>query len=294
MGKIICIDAGHGGSDPGASGNGVIEKNVTLNGALKLGEALKKQGFDVIFTRVSDNYISLGERCGIANSKGADLFISIHVNSAPSEAASGTEVLCYKKNYFAELLQKNLIKKLGTKDRGVKERKDLAVLNGTKMNAVLIEIAFLSNKEDAKLLKSEIFIEKCAYAVTKAVCEYFKVPFKDNSEEGGTEMDAHKKIDVVIDGKKETTDGYFIDDRNLFTADFLRRLGFKVGYDEKSKAVIIDNGDVKDIDVIADGKPEKVASVFRDGFNFVSLRELERVGAIDVDYKDGLVYIEKK
>ena len=294
MRKIICIDAGHGGSDPGASGNGVIEKNVTLNGALKLGEALKKQGFDVIFTRVSDNYIALGERCRIANSKGADLFISIHVNSAPSEAASGTEVLCYERSYFAELLQNNLIEKLGTKDRGVKERKDLAVLNGTRMNAVLIEIAFLSNKEDAKLLKSEIFIEKCAYAATKTVCEHFNVPFKEESEGGGTEKDTRKKIDVVIDGKKETTDGYFIDERNLFTADFLRRLGFKVGYDEKSKAVVIDNGDVKDIDVIADGKPEKVAAVFRNGFNFVSLRELERVGVIDADYKDGVVYIEKK
>ncbi len=291
MGKIICIDPGHGGSDPGASGNGVIEKNVTLNAALKLGEELKKQGFDVIFTRVSDNFIALGERCRIANSKGADLFISVHVNSASSSAASGTEVLCYEKNTFAGILQESLIKELGTNDRGVKERKDLAVLNGTKMNAVLIEIAFLSNPEEAKLLQKESFIEKFVYATALAVCKYFNVAFKEDS--GEVSEDLSKKINVIINGKKETIDGYFIDDRNLFTADFLKRLGFNVGYDENTKEVIIDNNDMRDIDLVANGKPEKVSAILRNDFNFVSLRELQRIGVLEVDYKDGVVYIEK-
>jgi len=292
MGKIICIDAGHGGADSGAVGNGIIEKNVTVNAALKLGEILKRQGFDIIFTRVSDNYIALGERCRIANSNAADLFISVHVNSASSASASGTEVLCYEKNYFAELLQKSLIDNLGTKDRGVKERKDLAVLNGTEMNAALIEIAFLSNADDARLLKKELFIEKCAYAAAKAVCKYFNVVFKDNSPEIGS--DVHKKIDVVINGEKETVDGYFIEDRNLFTADFLKRLGFNVGYDQNTKAVIIDNDDVGNIDVVAGEKTEKVSAILRKGFNFVSLRELQRIGVLDVDYKDGVVLLGKR
>jgi len=132
MSKLICVDAGHGGSDPGTSGNGIVEKIVTLNTALKVGKLLREQGFDVVFTRVVDKYIAFGERCRIANQKMADLFISIHVNSAGNTSVLGTKTLCYSKNKFAEIVQKNLINNLGTKDRSIKERKDLYVLNGTK------------------------------------------------------------------------------------------------------------------------------------------------------------------
>ena len=287
MEKVICIDAGHGGSDSGAVGNGIKEKDITLKTALKAGEVLKKQGFDIIFTRVSDNYINLGERCRRANSKNADLFISFHTNSAENVNASGTETLCYKKNYLAEIIQKYLIDRLGTKDRGVKERKDLAVLNGTRMNAVLIEMAFISNFDDAKFLKSELFIENCVIAIAMAVCKYFGIEYKIDS--GGT-SEMKKSIDVIINGKKETVDGYFADGKNLFTSNFLRQLGFFVKYDENTKEVIIDDK-VRSIDVIADGKKENVKAVFKNDFNYVSLRELERIGIINLDYKDGVVYI---
>ena len=109
MSKLICIDAGHGGSDSGASGNGVIEKNITLKIALRLGEILKQQGFSILFTRANDQFIGLGERCQKANNNLADLFISIHVNSAANPNARGTETLCYSKNLIAEIIQKYLI-----------------------------------------------------------------------------------------------------------------------------------------------------------------------------------------
>ncbi len=288
MGKIICIDAGHGGTDSGAVGNGIKEKDITLKTALKAGEVLKKQGFDIVFTRVSDNYINLGERCRIANSKNADLFISFHVNSAGNSQASGTETLCFEKNYFAELVQKSLIDNLGTKNRGIKERKDLAVLNGTRMNAVLIEMAFISNFDDAKLLKSDLFIDDCVVSVAMAVCGYFGIKYKSDGEKGDSEM--KKSINVILNGRKETVDGYFADGKNLFTTDFLRRLGFSVEYDENTKEVIVDN-EVKNIEVIADGKKETVEAVFKNNFNYVSLRALERIGIIKVDYKDGVVYV---
>lgn len=292
MGKIICIDAGHGGTDPGASGNGVIEKEVTLSTALKTGEALKKQGFNVIFTRNADKYVSLGQRCQTANNSAADLFISIHVNAAANEQASGTEVLCYEKNSFASLLQEYLIKELSTKDRGVKERKDLAVLNGTRMNAALVEIAFLSNKEDAKLLKQELFLEKCAAAITMAVCKYYGVEYKEDTDMDGKIIS--KKINVVLNGEKTSADGYFYEDKNLFTADFIKKLGYCVGYDKNSKEVIINgDGDAREIEVIAKGKAENVKAILRDGFNYVLLRELSRIGIIKADYKDGKVYIDR-
>ena len=179
MSKVICIDAGHGGKDSGAVGNGVIEKDVALKTALIIGEMLKEQGFDVVFTRTSDVYVQLNERCKIANSKNADLFISVHINSAANENAKGTETLCYSKNKFAELVQKNLVSTLNTNDRGVKERKDLAVLNGTKMTAVLLELGFLSNREEAKMLQNESFIHNVAKSVVVSVCNYFGVCFKN-------------------------------------------------------------------------------------------------------------------
>lgn len=183
MGKIICIDAGHGGTDSGAVGNGVVEKVLTLKTALAVGEMLRKQGFDVVYTRTTDVFVKLNERCRIANSKNADLFISVHVNSANNVNAKGTETLCYSQNKFAEVVQKSLVASLKTNDRGVKERKDLAVLNGTKMTAVLIELGFLSNKDEAERLKQEEFLEKAVKAVGKSVCSYFGVGFKDYMED---------------------------------------------------------------------------------------------------------------
>ena len=183
MSKIICIDAGHGGTDPGAVGNGVIEKDAALKTALIIGEMLKEQGFDVVFTRTSDVYVQLNERCRIANSKNADLFISVHINSAANENAKGTETLCYSRNKFAEIVQKILVDNLNTSDRGVKERKDLAVLNGTKMTAVLLELGFLSNKEEAKMLQNESFIHNAAKSVVVSVCNYFGLCFKNYKED---------------------------------------------------------------------------------------------------------------
>ena len=242
MSKLICVDAGHGGTDSGASGNGIIEKVVTLRVANILGELLKNQGFNVIFTRTADNFVSLGERCRIANSKEADLFVSIHVNSASNKEARGTETLCYSKNKLAEAVQLNLVNDLKTKDRGIKERKDLYVLNGTKMTAVLVEMAFLSNKEDAELIKGKAFLYTTALAVTKGICQYFNIKFKADEEvKPNSKTVIDKDIDILLNGERIISKGYFADNKNLFTADFLRTLGFDVGYNPNTKQVIINS-----------------------------------------------------
>ena len=90
--STIVVDAGHGGKDPGASGNGVVEKKVALAVALKLGEYLKKMpNTKVVYTRKKDVFIELNERARIANHSGADLFISIHCNANPSTRPFGSE-----------------------------------------------------------------------------------------------------------------------------------------------------------------------------------------------------------
>ncbi|MFG5142549.1 N-acetylmuramoyl-L-alanine amidase, partial [Campylobacter lari] len=90
-GKIIVIDPGHGGKDPGTLGDkGVREKDVVLSVALKLGNELKKRGYKIYYTRSTDKFINLRDRTSMANEKMADLFISIHANAAPNKQRAKT------------------------------------------------------------------------------------------------------------------------------------------------------------------------------------------------------------
>src|SRR5690554_1081696 len=110
--------------------------------------------------RENDSYVDYTVRASIANKLGASLFLSIHNNAFPNNLnVRGTEVLCYSKTTepgftgydFAKIVHKFLISRLGTVDRGIIERPNLSVLNGTKMPSVLAEIAYMSNKDDLAL-----------------------------------------------------------------------------------------------------------------------------------------------
>lgn len=236
MGKIICIDAGHGGKDPGAVGNGVVEKDVALKTAKAVGELLKKQGFEVVYTRTYDVFVNLNERCRIANAKNADLFISVHVNSATNTDAKGTETLCYSKNEFAYIAQKGLISALKTNDRGVKERKDLAVLNGTKMTAVLLELGFLSNADEAKMFKKESFYSTVANAVVKSVCSYFDVGVK--VEEKKEDMEMVENVVMGVGGVDKEVKRILKDGENYVRLRDLEGV-LSVSYDRESKKVSV-------------------------------------------------------
>ena len=236
MGKIICIDAGHGGKDPGAVGNGVVEKDVALKTAKAVGELLKKQGFEVVYTRTSDVFVNLNERCRIANAKNADLFISVHVNSATNTDAKGTETLCYSKNEFAYIVQKGLISALKTNDRGLKERKDLAVLNGTKMTAVLLELGFLSNADEAKMFKKESFYSNVANAVVKSVCSYFGVGVK--VEEKKEDMEMVESVVMGVGGVDKEVKRILKDGENYVRLRDLEGV-LSVSYDRESKKVSV-------------------------------------------------------
>ena len=290
MSKLICIDAGHGGDDSGAPGNGILEKNITLKVAKEIGQMLEKQGISVIYTRTADKDVSLKQRCKTANNGNADLFVSIHINSSENKEARGTETLCYSSNRLAELIQKYLLRYLKLKDRGVKERKDLAVLNGTKMIAVLCELAFLSNKEEAEFIKTDEFVKLSAEAVVKGICEYLGIEFKtENKIEEKREIAVEKTINVVVNGEKDFTQGYFVDGKNLFTADFIRQLGFDVGYDEETKQVIINP---KELKLNVDGKEICVEAININGFNFCPVRSLARAVGFDVIGNKENVYLK--
>ncbi|MBE6008774.1 MAG: N-acetylmuramoyl-L-alanine amidase [Lachnospiraceae bacterium] len=170
----VCVDAGHGGKDSGAVNGTIYEKDIALDIALRFGGLLKGRGYEVMFTRRDDTFVSLDDRVSIANGSDADIFISIHTNSALNKEANGTETLAFDKDErLGVVLHKYMIKDLGLKDRGVKQRKDLAVLNGTKMPAVLVETAFLSNESEKSLLMEAAKREMIAEALLKGVEEYF-------------------------------------------------------------------------------------------------------------------------
>lgn len=178
MRKVICIDAGHGGADPGAVNGKYQEKNVALGIALKIGYKLTKKGHKVVFTRSTDKVLGLQARCDISNVTKADAFISIHCNSAENKQASGIETFKYPGvGGITQRLANNVQNALVThfpeeKNRGVKEAK-YYVLKNTKAPAILVEVGFLSNDETAKKLFSYSYQMKLASAIAAGVSKTF-------------------------------------------------------------------------------------------------------------------------
>lgn len=111
--KTIMIDAGHGGKDPGAMGNGITESQVTLSLANKLGERLKKQGFSVLYTRQNNSFVALDQRPILANSKKADLFVSLHVNASKDTKTNGLET------YFLDLARSSSAATVAARENAV-------------------------------------------------------------------------------------------------------------------------------------------------------------------------------
>lgn len=196
----IFIDPGHGGKDPGAGGNGLAEKDVALTVSKLLKTELLISGFDVRMSREGDTYPSLADRYTAANAWGADYFISIHCNSAADPAASGTETLVYalgsKAANMAAVVQNSLVRALGTRDRGVKARPDLAVLRGTKMPAILVECGFISNTADAAILRGKQ--ADIAAAIARGMCDFAGVPCNPVTGDKPAEYWAKQHLDSLV------------------------------------------------------------------------------------------------
>lgn len=176
-GTLVVLDAGHGGHDRGAIGvNGLMEADVNLELALKLGRRLQEEGARVIWTRSTDVFLPLPDRPKIANDLKADLFISIHNNSCPDDCAgSGTETFYLpsreENRILAQALQEALVQRLGLPDRGIKQR-NLSVLRNAEVPAALVEVAFLSNPQEEALLRDPAFIDRAVEALVEGVRRY--------------------------------------------------------------------------------------------------------------------------
>lgn len=205
MSRIICIDPGHGGKDPGAVNGECQEKRLALKIAYKLTDKITPYDFKVLPTRQGDKYVSLQERCDMANKCNCDIFVSIHINSATNPAANGIETLCYEEfqsKNLAKYIQKALISSTGAKDRGVKITNMLYVLNNTKMPAVLVETGFISNQEDLYSLVDDDYQDKIAGAIALGICDYFEI--QTENKVFVTAPKRYKTIDEIPDYAKES------------------------------------------------------------------------------------------
>lgn len=168
---LIALDAGHGGSDPGAVYNGRREKDDNLRLAMAVGDILKNEGMDVFYTRDNDIYETPFKKATDANNSGADYFVSFHRNSGENpNAASGVQVLIYSEGGEKERLAENILDNLtdlGFKDLGIIERPNLVVLKRTNMPAVLIETGFINNDDDNKKFDDEF--DRIAAAIADGI-----------------------------------------------------------------------------------------------------------------------------
>jgi N-acetylmuramoyl-L-alanine amidase len=155
-GRTIMLDAGHGGSDPGARGvlEGVWEKNLALTLTKQLQRELEGMGYDVLMTRSDDRFVSLGQRGDYANAQLPYLFVSIHCNTIGDPAISGAISFIHpdagsQSRLAARAIQSALVASTGTADKGVREE-DFFVLRETVVPSVLVECGFMSNAEECR------------------------------------------------------------------------------------------------------------------------------------------------
>ena len=178
---VICIDAGHGGNDVGATSKSRYEKDDNLKVAKLVKQYLENENIGVVMTRDSDTTISLQERCKIANKKKADLFVSIHRNS--SEVGNGIEIWTSSNKKEKDVqLATSILNKLSKTEiqtnRGIKygtikgENTNYYVLNNTKMPSCLIELGFITDNQDNNLFDKNI--KNYAKAIADGIIEEIK------------------------------------------------------------------------------------------------------------------------
>ncbi len=196
---LVALDDGHGmetagkrtpiftdgTTSPDTGKNFMHENEFNRAVVAKLGTILQRCGIDTLLVAPTDEDTPLTTRVSLANSKNADIYVSVHANAYDGKFdgndPEGVEVYCYPNSKngikLANAVYKHLLQ--GTKQvgRGVKQSTYFYVLRATKMPSILIECAFMDNPREAKLLLSDAFREECAIEIAKGICEYFGMPY---------------------------------------------------------------------------------------------------------------------
>lgn len=176
-GLLVVLDPGHGGKDPGAVGiGGLQEKHVVLPISHHVRKTLESNGLQVKMTRWDDRFISLSGRTEMANRLNADLFISIHANaiSMSRPDVNGAETFYYSNGRaLAQAIQRSIIANMNMRDRGVKKA-NFYVLRNSAMPAVLVEVGFVTGREDAPRLANPNFRKRMADAIAEGILQYVR------------------------------------------------------------------------------------------------------------------------
>jgi N-acetylmuramoyl-L-alanine amidase len=172
----ILLDAGHGGSDPGCQYYGVDEKDITLAVTKDLGRILQSKGYQVVYSRTDDTYVSLEDRSSMANSLDVTIFVSVHVNAASALTANGIETYYWTsgtadEKTLATLVQNAVIQTTGANDRSVRTA-NYWVCRKTEMPAVLVETGFLSNAAECANLTSDSYQQKLAQGIANGIVAF--------------------------------------------------------------------------------------------------------------------------
>ncbi|BFM40027.1 N-acetylmuramoyl-L-alanine amidase [Synechocystis sp. LKSZ1] len=174
--RLVFIDPGHGGTDPGAIGlNGVQEKDIILSISLQVVRYLEQQGIRTMLARNSDYFVSLQGRTDMANRAGADLFVSIHANSmgAGRPDVSGLEVYYYDSPELSRFIHRSILRSLDVKDRGIRKAR-FYVLRNSRMPSTLVEVGFVTGSEDVAKLTNPSYQQQMAQAIARGIIEYLQ------------------------------------------------------------------------------------------------------------------------
>lgn len=254
----IFIDAGHNYNlyDTGATGNGLREQDITYAVASKIKSILDNYNCNVKLSRETKETnlgtnlsSSLMKRCELANNFKADIFISIHCNSASDKTANGTETFLYNQNSkckdLASLINSGICAKLAMTNRGIKYRNNLAVLKYTNMPAMLIELGFISNYNDSQKLANKQ--QEFAEAIANEIIYYYDLKPKSyvvekekNNKEGIKQLSVYEnKYEFYINNEKQNINSLLINNSNYVRfADMMKILN--INYKVEDKKIYIE------------------------------------------------------
>ncbi len=169
---VIVIDAGHGGHDRGGMpGQRIPEKQYALDVAKRVESVLRRSGMRTVMTRKGDYFVTLQDRCNISNAQSRAVFVSIHFNGAPNPDAYGYEMYYHsgRQSYaLADRIMRNLVAKTNVPGRWVRAR-SLYVLSHARFPAVLCELGFLTNRDEANRISSSSYRQRQAEAIASAI-----------------------------------------------------------------------------------------------------------------------------
>ncbi|KAB8317746.1 N-acetylmuramoyl-L-alanine amidase [Tolypothrix campylonemoides VB511288] len=174
---VIVVDPGHGGKDSGALGiGGIREKDIILPIGKRVAEILQRNGLQAVLTRDSDYFVTLQGRVDIAERSNADVFVSVHANSAGADRpeVSGLETYYYDNGLgLARIVHNSILRSVNVRDRGVRKAR-FYVLRRNSMPAILVEAGYLTGREDASKLPNKLYQNQMAEAIARGVIQYLK------------------------------------------------------------------------------------------------------------------------